>query len=227
MDGNGRWAKRHFLPRVAGHRVGLESARRIVKLAFERGVEVLSLFAFSTENWQRPDDEVNQLMALLLMGLKKEAQTIHQRNIRLRIIGDRSHLNSDIIQCIDEVQDLTKDNTAANLVLAINYGGQWDITQAAQRMARAVVAGQLNADAISTQLFSQYVSLADLPPVDFLIRTSGELRISNFFLWQLAYAELYFTPVLWPDFDHKEFDKALAVFSERKRRFGDISVRDK
>jgi undecaprenyl diphosphate synthase len=221
MDGNGRWAKQRHLPRLAGHSAGVESARLAIECAREQGIKALSLFAFSTENWQRPNEEVSHLMSLLLNNLqKKEIQRLQEHGIRLRIIGDLSQLNQKIQDNIEAAQSLTAENREMDLVVAINYGGQWDIARAACRLAEEVASGQLAATEISNSAFSKHLCLNDLPPVDLFIRTSGELRISNFFLWQLAYAELYFTKVLWPDFDREQFMKALSHFAERQRRFG-------
>lgn len=220
MDGNGRWAAQRHLPRIAGHRAGVDAVRCIIKIAQQKNIKVLSLFAFSTENWQRPPQEVSYLMGLLLSGLQKEVKKLHEHHIKLRVIGDVSKLSTAIQTNINKAQALTAQNTGINLVVAINYGGRWDITQAACRLAHDVAAGKVDAQAISQQVFAQYMCLKDLPPVDLFIRTSGELRISNFFLWQLAYAELYFSDALWPDFDEDAFNKALVSFATRKRRFG-------
>lgn len=225
MDGNGRWAKQRHLPRLAGHSAGVESVRVAIECAREQGIKVLSLFAFSTENWQRPNEEVSHLMSLLLNNLqKKEVQRLHEHGIRLRIIGDLSRLSQTIQEDIAAAETLTAKNSEMDLVVAINYGGQWDIARAACRMAEAVASGQLPATDISTAAFARHLCLNDLPAVDLLIRTSGELRISNFFLWQLAYAELYFTKVLWPDFDREQFMQALSNFAERQRRFGGTAI---
>lgn len=224
MDGNGRWARQRHLPRLAGHSAGVDSARLAIECARERGVKVLSLFAFSTENWRRSDEEVNHLMSLLLNNLqKKEIQRLHEHDIRLRIIGDLEQLSQKIQDNVELAQSLTTDNQGMDLVVAINYGGQWDIGRAACRMAKQVASGQLAATDISPSAFAKHLCLSDLPPVDLFIRTSGELRISNFFLWQLAYAELYFIDVLWPDFGREQFDQALVHFAERQRRFGGVA----
>lgn len=222
MDGNGRWAKQRGLPRVSGHQAGVEMVRQIIEAAGAHGVEVLSLFAFSTENWQRPEKEIGFLMKLLLKSLQKEVKKLHEKNIQLRVIGDRSRLSDGVVQAIEKAQALTFENTGPILVLAINYGGQWDILQAAKQLAVDVVQEKLLLEDVAPEKFARYLSLSDLPPVDLLIRTSGELRISNFFLWQIAYAELYFIDVLWPDFNKDEFAKALAEYQARQRRFGKI-----
>jgi undecaprenyl diphosphate synthase len=220
MDGNGRWAKQRLLPRVAGHKAGVEVVRQIVKRCIEKKIEVLTLFAFSSENWQRPEQEVSYLMNLFLTALEREAKKLHEQNIQLRIIGDRSRFEPTLSRVMAEAEALTQHNTGLVLVIAANYGGQWDITEACRNIAKKVEHGQMKAETLSSQDIQAHLSLADLPPPDFFIRTSGEKRISNFMLWQLAYAELYFTEVLWPDFTIEELDKALLFFSGRERRFG-------
>lgn len=223
MDGNGRWAKKRFMPRIAGHKAGVESARRIVRNCAKRGIKVLSLFAFSSENWRRPQPEVNHLMDLFLSGLEKEAAELHKNNIQLRFIGDRARFSSRLSAKIHEVETLTRTNTGMTLIIAADYGGQWDITQAMRQLAHDVAAGKLSPDAIMPEHLSAYLSFADLPNPDLFIRTSGEMRISNFMLWQLAYAELYFTDVLWPDFDDAELSLALQQYGQRERRYGHSS----
>ncbi|MCP4474335.1 MAG: di-trans,poly-cis-decaprenylcistransferase [Gammaproteobacteria bacterium] len=220
MDGNGRWAKKRHLPRVMGHRAGVESARKVVKAARQRGIKVLSLFAFSTENWQRPLEEVNYLMKLLLTALQREIQLLHDHQVQLRVIGDRKRLSAEIQKQAEKVEAETAAYEELVLVIALNYGGQWDITQAACQLAQAIAAGQIESDTATPEQLSRYICLHDLPPLDLFIRTSGECRISNFFLWQLAYTELYFTDQLWPDFDETAFNQALLDFANRKRRFG-------
>lgn len=220
MDGNGRWAKKRLLPRVAGHKAGVDAVREIVRCCVEKKIEVLSLFAFSSENWQRPEQEVSYLMELFLTALEREAKKLHKQNIQLRIIGDRTRFDAKLREHINTAEQLTAANTGLKLVIAANYGGRWDIAQAMQQIARAIEEGQLKSQDISAELIQRYVTLADLPEPDLFIRTSGEQRISNFLLWQLAYAELYFTDVMWPDFNEAEFDKALAFFAGRERRFG-------
>ncbi len=220
MDGNGRWAKQRLLPRKMGHRAGAKAVRPIIEHCIKRNVKVLTLFAFSSENWQRPIDEVETLMELFLENLQKELPTLQNNNIRLRIIGERQHLNSHLQTKIAEVETVTENNTALTLVLAVSYGGRWDICQAVQKLAKAVQENKLLPDAITEDLITQNLSLADLPEPDLLIRTSGEQRISNFLLWQLAYTEFYFTETLWPDFDEDAFDVALNAYQQRVRRFG-------
>lgn len=220
MDGNGRWAEKRFLPRVAGHRAGVEAARQIVKSCAKRHIQVLSLFAFSSENWRRPVTEVNHLMELFLSGLDREITVLHEYNIRLRFIGDRSRFQTELQQKILEVEGATKHNTGMHLIIAADYGGQWDLTQAFQKIANAVEAHQLSSGDITPSLIASQLSFADLPDPDLFIRTSGEQRISNFMLWQLAYTELYFTHILWPDFDEQALEQALMYYAGRERRFG-------
>lgn len=220
MDGNGRWARQRFLPRIAGHKAGVESARSVVKNCIKRNIKVLSLFAFSSENWRRPAQEVSYLMEIFLTGLEREVNMLHENNVQLRFIGDRTRFNKKLCQKINEVEALTANNTGLVLIIAVDYGGQWDITEAAKKIAQEVEAGRLHSTEISSELIASKLSFADLPDPDLFIRTSGELRISNFMLWQLAYAELYFCNTLWPDFDEKELDNALLQYAARERRFG-------
>jgi len=220
MDGNGRWAKKRFLPRYAGHPAGVESVRQAVQLCTDLGIEVLTLFAFSSENWRRPAQEVNLLMELFIKVLDQETDKLHRRNVRLKIIGDRSAFSSKLQDYITRSESLTKDNTGLQLVIAANYGGRWDIVQATQKLADQVQKGLLNPQDITSEHLNQMTSLANLPEPDLFIRTGGEQRISNFLLWQLAYTEFYFTDVLWPDFKRDSFKQALQSFSSRQRRFG-------
>ncbi len=220
MDGNGRWAKRRKLPRAAGHRAGVESVRTIVKACGKKGIDVLTLFAFSSENWRRPKQEVGLLMELFISVLGDEAESLRERNVQLRVVGDRAAFPERLQRAIAEAEQLTKDNDGLTLVIAANYGGRWDITEATRMISRKVAAGQLTAEEISPELIGQHLSLADLPEPDLFIRTGGEKRVSNFLLWQTAYTELYFTDCLWPDFDSDCFDAALASFAKRERRFG-------
>lgn len=220
MDGNGRWAKKRFLPRVAGHRAGVEAARQVVKHCAKRNIKVLSLFAFSTENWRRPAPEVSFLMDLFLSGLEREAAMLHENQVQLRFIGDRSRFSEKLQAKINEVENLTAANQGLILIIAADYGGQWDICQAVQKLALAAQAGSVAPADITPELIQQHLSCADLPDPDLFIRTSGELRISNFMLWQLAYSELYFTSTLWPDFNEQELEKALSHYEQRERRFG-------
>ncbi|AWY00012.1 di-trans,poly-cis-decaprenylcistransferase [Marinomonas primoryensis] len=220
MDGNNRWAKKKHLPSIAGHMAGATSVRRVVEAAARSGVEVLTLFAFSSENWKRPKLEVDGLMALFMRSLKKELKRLNEHKIRLRVIGDLSGFSSGLQKQIQSVQDATKDNNQMTLVIAANYGGRWDIAQAAKKIAELVMSGALSPEDVDEALLGQHVALADLPPPDLLIRTSGEERISNFLLWQTAYSEFVFLPVLWPDFDQQHFDDAIQVYQNRQRRYG-------
>jgi undecaprenyl diphosphate synthase len=223
MDGNGRWAKQRFLPRVAGHRSGVETVREVIKCCVKRDIKVLSLFAFSSENWRRPTQEVGYLMELFFSALEREVKTLHENNVRMRFIGDRSRFSERLCKKINEVEGLTAANTSLTLIIAADYGGQWDICQAVQKLTQAVEAGTLRSSDISPEKIASELSFADLPDPDLFIRTSGELRISNFMLWQLAYSELYFTDTLWPDFNEAELDKALTQYAHRERRFGHSS----
>lgn len=220
MDGNNRWAKKRFMPGVSGHKAGVDAVRAVVEVSAREGVEVLTLFAFSSENWRRPAEEVNALMQLFILALQREVNKLHKNNIRLRVMGGLSGFTEQIQTLIREAEDLTRDNTRMTLVVAANYGGQWDITQAAQRLAEDVREGRLLPSDITEQTFHQYTWLSDLPAPDFMIRTGGEQRISNFMLWQTAYSEFYFTDDLWPDFKHDAYQKALEEFASRARRFG-------
>ncbi|MFT0212975.1 isoprenyl transferase [Pseudomonas sp. F1_0610] len=223
MDGNNRWAKKRFLPGVAGHKAGVDAVRAVVEVCAQQHVEVLTLFAFSSENWQRPLDEVGALMDLFLWALRNEVKKLNKNNIRLRIIGERSRFHCDLQNAIAEAEKLTANNTGLMLQIAANYGGQWDIVQAAQRLAKEVQAGHLQAEDISCQLLQRCLTTNEQPLPDLCIRTGGERRISNFMLWQFAYAELYFSDLLWPDFKHQAMQEALADFATRQRRFGKTS----
>ena len=220
MDGNGRWAKSRLLPRTAGHREGVKSVRRVVKSCFERGVEVLSLFAFSSENWCRPKVEVSLLMELFLTTLQRETERLHGNNVRLRFVGERSAFSESLQKHLEQAERLTAANTGLTLVIAANYGGRWDIAHAARTLAREVETGRLRADDITTERLHQAMSLSDLPEPDLFIRTGGEQRVSNFLLWQMAYTEFYFTEQLWPDFGAEALDQAIASYARRQRRFG-------
>jgi len=223
MDGNNRWAKKRFMPGVAGHKAGVDAVRAVVEACAEAGVEVLTLFAFSSENWQRPADEVGALMGLFLMALRREVKKLAVNGIRLRILGDRSRFQPELQAAMAEAEQLTAGGTGMLLQVAANYGGQWDITQAAQRLAREVAAGHLQVDEITPDLLQRCLVTGELPAVDLCVRTGGEQRISNFLLWQVAYAELYFSELLWPDFKHEAMHTALADFARRQRRFGKTS----
>ncbi|MDH5694354.1 MAG: isoprenyl transferase [Gammaproteobacteria bacterium] len=220
MDGNGRWARKRNLPRFAGHRFGLESVRKIVSECAKRNVEVLTLFAFSSENWKRPQKEVGVLMDLFMTALKQEVKKLHKNNVRLKIVGGREAFKPKLQALIQDAEDFTQENTGLTLVIAANYGGRWDIMQAMKRMMEDVMSEQRSMDSLGVGDLDQYMSLSELPEPDLFIRTGGEQRISNFLLWQLAYTELYFTETLWPDFDESELAKAIDSFSSRQRRFG-------
>jgi undecaprenyl diphosphate synthase len=223
MDGNGRWANRRGLPRTAGHKQGAEAARRVVKDAAEMGVEFVTLFGFSSENWSRPESEIKELMSLLRYYLRSETAELHKSGARLRVIGNRAELDDDIIQLIENAEDLTKDNDKITLVIALNYGGRHDILQAAQRLAeKAVSEGRVPDMKVIEKEFPGFLMTAGVPEPDLLIRTSGEQRISNFLLWQCAYSELVFTDTLWPDFDREDLEQAVQDFARRERRFGAI-----
>jgi len=220
MDGNNRWAKKRFMPGVAGHKAGVDAVRAVVETSARAGVEVLTLFAFSSENWRRPAEEVSALMQLFIVALQREVKKLHKNNIRLRVMGDLSAFSEKIQGLIAESEAMTADNDGLTLVVAANYGGQWDIAQAAARLAEDVKAGNLEPSDINEQTFHKYTWLSEYPAPDLMIRTGGEQRISNFMLWQTAYAEFYFADVLWPDFKEEEYKKALGAFAERTRRFG-------
>lgn len=217
MDGNGRWAKKRFMPRVMGHKKGLDVLENMCRVCDRAGVRFLTVFAFSTENWRRPEDEVSFLMNLFLMALQKRVVKMHQNNMRLRVIGDRSRFSEAMRRSIDEAEAMTRGNTGLTLTIAADYGGRWDILQAANRVV-AEGSGEITEDSLG-----RYLMLGDAPEPDLFIRTGGETRISNFLLWQMAYAELYFTDTLWPDFDKKSFDDAVASYQKRERRFGRTS----
>lgn len=221
MDGNGRWANRRGLPRTAGHKQGAEAARRVVKNAAEMGVEFVTLFGFSSENWSRPESEIKELMSLLRYYLRSETAELHKSGARLKVIGNRKELDDDIIQLIENAEELTKDNDKITLVIALNYGGRHDILQAAQRLAEKAVADGSVPDIKSVEKeFPELLMTGGIPEPDLLIRTSGEQRISNFLLWQCAYSEMVFTDTLWPDFDREDLERALQDFARRERRYG-------
>ncbi|MCC5812382.1 MAG: isoprenyl transferase [Ectothiorhodospiraceae bacterium] len=224
MDGNGRWAQARFMPRPAGHRAGVEAVRKTVEACGRRGVRVLTLFAFSSENWSRPADEVSVLMDLFLRTLEKEAGKLHENDVRIRLIGDRHRLGERLRRQVERVEQLTADNSGLTLVIAASYGGRWDMVEAARRLAEAARDGNLDPASITEDSLSGCLSTAGLPDPDLLIRTGGERRISNFLLWQLAYAELYFSPTLWPDFGVEDLDEAFAWYAGRERRFGQTSA---
>lgn len=220
MDGNGRWAKQKGKMRIFGHQNGVKAVRNAVNFAAKNGIEVLTLYAFSSENWSRPEDEVSALMTLFMKALDSEVKKLHKNNIRLNIIGDKSRFSEKLQQRIKESEALTAQNSGLILNIAANYGGFWDITQATKKLALKVKLGEISITEITPENFQQSLVTEDQPMVDLLIRTSGEQRISNFLLWQIAYAELFFTPILWPEFDENIFAEAVYAFQQRDRRFG-------
>jgi undecaprenyl diphosphate synthase len=220
MDGNGRWAKKRYLPRVAGHKQGVETVRRITRACSDRGVGYLTLFAFSSENWRRPAEEVSTLRQLFIVALEQEAERLHQNKVRLKVIGDIAPFGERVAQLVCKAEALTAGNQGLTLTIAANYGGRWDLMQA---LAKLVRSQPLPPGGFAEEELAPYLALNYAPEPDLFIRTGGEQRISNFLLWQLAYTELYFTPTLWPDFDAKELDTALAWYQQRERRFGRTS----
>lgn len=220
MDGNGRWARARMLPRYVGHREGVKAVRRIVEACHNKGIRALTLFAFSSENWRRPRDEVGLLMDLFIRTLRKEIENLDRNGIRVRIIGERDAFPKRLRELIAEAEDKTRANASMDLVIAANYGGQWDISQALRVIAGRVAAGEIQPGDITPDMIAGEISLADLPEPDLFIRTGGEQRISNFLIWQLAYTELYFVDTLWPDFSDDDFSAALSWFAGRQRRFG-------
>ncbi len=220
MDGNGRWAESRGLPRIAGHKRGAEAVRRTLKAAARMGVSYLTLFGFSSENWNRPEGEVGDLMGLLRLYLQSEIDALNDNGVRLRVIGDRSRFDPDIIKLIDRAESETAENRGITLVLALSYGGRQEIVRAARHLARQAAAGTVDPDAIDDTTFAGCLETVGIPDPDLLIRTSGELRISNFLLWQLAYTELVFTDVQWPDFCETELAAAIDTFNRRERRYG-------
>ncbi len=219
MDGNGRWAKKRMLPRVAGHRKGVEALRGVIRACGERGVSHLTVFAFSSENWRRPQEEVTLLMELFLRALENEVAKLHEANIRFRVIGDISGFSERIQALIRDAEALTRGNSLLTFTVAANYGGRWDVLQAVRKMMEE----GLGPDEVDEDTLRRHLSLADCPEPDLFIRTGGEQRISNFLLWQLAYTELHFTDTLWPDFDAAALDRAIASYQQRERRFGRTS----
>ena len=220
MDGNGRWAKQRNLPRTVGHKHGAEAVRRTVRAAAELGIAYLTLFGFSSENWSRPEREIEDLMGLLRLYLRSETAELHKNNVRIRIIGDRTRLARDIVQLMEQAEKTTGANTGLTAVLALSYGGRQDITLAAQALAREAAMGRIDPEAIDETAFGRHLATADIPDPDLLIRTSGEQRISNFLIWQLAYTEFVFQDVLWPDFGERDLAEAVEEFRRRDRRYG-------
>ena len=220
MDGNGRWAQARGLPRHAGHRAGIAPVKMVVKACGEVGVQALTLFAFSSENWRRPQEEVSRIMELFMEALQSEVEELHANQVRLRFIGDRRSLSVRLQARLNEAEDYTRANRGLALVVAVGYGGRWDIVEAARTLARRCTSGALSADAIDEAALGSALALGELPDPDLFIRTGGEHRISNFLLWNLAYTELHFCDVLWPDFSRAELDRALESFAARERRYG-------
>ena len=226
MDGNGRWAKARGLPRSAGHRAGVEALRNAVRAVGDRGIKWLTVYAFSSENWSRPKAEVNDLMGLLKLFIRRDLAELHRNGVRVRIIGEREGLQPDIAELLREAEALTALNRNMTLVIAFNYGGRDEIVRAARKMAEAARAGALKPEDITEEGFSAFLDTADIPDPDLVIRTSGEQRLSNFLLWQAAYSELVFVPSYWPDFGSADLDRALETFHARERRFGGVVARD-
>ncbi len=220
MDGNGRWAKRRSLPRIMGHRAGADALRKVSRFAGHMGIEYITVYAFSTENWKRSDEEVSGLMSLLLDYLKNAEKELGGDEVRIRVIGDPSRFSDEIQQQIKRVESVTKDNKAVTVTLALNYGGRDELVRAVKAIAKDVQDGKTTLDSIDEETVSHHLYTYDMPDPDLVIRTSGELRLSNYLLWQTSYSELYFTDTLWPDFDEKEFTKAIDAYLSRSRRFG-------
>jgi undecaprenyl diphosphate synthase len=226
MDGNGRWAKARGLPRVAGHRAGVEALRAAVRAAPELGIEWLTVYAFSSENWSRPKSEVTDLMGLLKLFIRRDLAELHQNGVRIRVIGDRDGLSPDIRSLLEEAEALTHQNRSLNLVIAFNYGGRDEISRAARKIAQAVEAGVIAPDEVTQDAFAEYLDTAGMPDPDLVIRTSGELRLSNFLPWQAAYSEFVFLPCYWPDFSRNDLVEAIRTYAGRDRRYGGVPARD-
>jgi undecaprenyl diphosphate synthase len=224
MDGNGRWAAARGLPRAEGHRRGVEALRRTVRAAGDLGISILTIFSFSSENWSRPAAEIRELMGLLRRFIRNDLADLHKNNVRVRVIGERENLDPDIKRLLEEAEELTRENKQLTLVVAFNYGGRQEIVRAAQRMATEIAAGKITSQAINAEVFGHYLDAPDLPDPDLLIRTSGEQRLSNFLLWQAAYSELVFLPILWPDFDRAALENAIVEYRRRERRFGGLAA---
>ncbi len=220
MDGNGRWAKKRLMPRTAGHHAGVKATRNIVENAIKEKIQALTLFAFSSENWKRPEQEVSSLMALFVSTLQSEVKSLHKQDVRIRFIGECGAFSEKLQKQIKSAKELTENNTGLQLNIAVNYGGRWDIAQACKAIVKKIQLGELQVTDIDAELIDDYVCLTELPEPDLFIRTGGEMRISNFLIWQLAYTELYFSDVLWPDFKSDEFSAALNWYATRQRRFG-------
>ena len=224
MDGNGRWAEKRGLPRSYGHSQGAEALRRTVRAAIEVGLPCLTVYSFSSENWSRPKSEIDDLFGLMKRFMKRDLAELHRNGVSIRVIGDRAVPDPELVAMIEEAETLTRDNTALKLVVAFNYGARVEIASAARRLAEKVARGELAAGDITPEVFGAHLDTAGLDDPDLLIRTSGEVRLSNFLLWQLAYAELVFLDVLWPDFSREDLDEALALYRARNRRFGGLAV---
>lgn len=222
LDGNGRWAKKRLLPRNAGHAAGAKNVEKIIEDAHNMGIKYLTMYAFSTENWNRPDDEVKALMKLLRNYLKDCIERANKNNMKVRVIGERSGLEQDIVDKINELEECSKDNTGINFIIALNYGSRDEITRATKKIAEDCAQGKISPAEICEKTVADYLDTADIPDPDLLIRTSGEIRLSNYLLWQLAYTEFYFTDVLWPDFDRNELKKAILQYNKRDRRYGGV-----
>ena len=220
LDGNGRWATRRQLPRIAGHRAGVENLRALVERCATLGIEYLTVFAFSSENWRRPPTEVRLLLELFVRALEQETRRLFENGIRLRVVGDRAAFPEKLQQAIARAEQLTRENRRMTLVIAANYGGRWDICEAARRVAERVAIGELKPEDITPELLDEHLAFRGIPEPDLFIRSGGEQRLSNFLLWHLAYSELYFTECLWPDFSAEEFDLALGSYAHRERRYG-------
>lgn len=223
MDGNGRWADARGMSRTQGHHAGVETVRRIVRVAMEHAIPYLTIYSFSSENWSRPESEISDLMGLMKRFIRRDLAELHKNNVKIKVIGERYPVEPDMLALIDEAQELTANNDAFTLVIAFNYGARGEILRAAQRIARAATQGQLDPDHVTESVFSSSLDTAGIPDPDLLIRTSGEMRLSNFLLWQAAYAELVFLDVLWPDFGKEHFEEALAQFRARDRRYGGLT----
>ncbi|BDF58503.1 isoprenyl transferase [Christensenellaceae bacterium] len=222
MDGNGRWAKKRMMPRVAGHRAGMGKVKTIIRMSSDIGIKYLTLYAFSTENWKRPQEEVGALMGLLIEYLQKELDEMHEKNVIFNTIGDITKLPQEVIAVLENAKEKTKNNTGMTLNIALNYGSRAEIAEAVGKIAQKVKDGRLRVEEIDTQTISDHLETAGQPDPDYMIRTSGEERLSNYLLYQLAYAEFYFTPVYWPDFDEAEYEKALIEYQGRQRRYGGL-----
>ena len=224
LDGNGRWAKKRFLPRNAGHAAGAKNVEKIIEDAHDMGIKYITMYAFSTENWNRPEDEVKALMKLLRNYLKDCIERANKNNMKVSVIGDKTRLDADIIDKINELEACSKENTGIHFIIALNYGSRDEIKRATKKIAEDCKRGIIDKEDISEDLIGRYLDTADVPDPDLLIRTSGEIRLSNYLLWQLAYTEFYFTDVLWPDFDREELKKAIVKYNQRDRRFGGVKA---